>query len=152
MLLFERQVNLVCNSDNACICLIVLATAQNCLDECRESFLRGVELIHFIDNDNVMLFLANFCCCSLFFCLLFDICTSFATKGLSHEEGNFFVIDGRTAHANYLLTCFFLSHVLKEAECEASDVGERHCVVHIKLEFIRFAEERFITQRLQDLV
>lgn len=99
-----------------------------------------------------MLLLANFCCCGLFRCWFFGACTSFATKGLGNEKGNFFVIDWSTTQACYLLTSFLLSHVLKEAEREASHVGKRHRIVHIHLEFIRSTLERIVTQGLQDLI
>ena len=59
MLLLKGQIDLVGNSNYTGVGVLELTAAQDSLHQCREALLRRVELVYFVNNDNVVHCLAS---------------------------------------------------------------------------------------------
>ena len=132
--------------------MIKLAATQDCLNEHGEALLRAIELINFVNDYDIVAFLATlglpkFLLRGVFFAQL-----NKPTECFGNMEGKFLIVECLATHALNFDPSFLLSHLLKETEPKTFDICKSHRVEHKELEFVDFAFRGGASQLGEDLV
>ena len=153
MFLFEWQVDLIRDANDARVRLGELATLEHGLHQSCKAFFRGIELVDLVDDHHVVHLLLVIQLFQVFFCLVFlSSWANLATESFGNEQGHLLIVKLGSTQSVHLLVSFALSHVLKQTKREAPHVCEGHSVIHVQLEFISLVLARQVPEGAQDLV